>query len=140
MKLQMMNYLTYLSIVIMVLINNPAFAETSENLMIDHTVPNSQSIEFPNDEKHFPEKSDFKIIHSIQMSNENGERWATLTLSNTSSGRRIFKPDHILATFANGDYRHPHTGEQPFEANETITLTLYFGKNKFPLIKVATRN
>ncbi|WP_144394954.1 hypothetical protein [Pleionea sediminis] len=113
--------------------------ELSSNLMIEQSIVNSEVIKFKNDEKLYPEASDFKIIHSVTMSNERGERWATLTISNQATGRRILKNHHIMAVFANGKRRFPIIDENTFESNETLSLSVYFGKSKFPILKLLTR-
>ena len=87
-----------------------------------------------------PDQSDFKIVHQILMSNKKGERWATVSLQNVSSGQRIFSVEQLLAVFANGDKREPGKIQLKLAGKETRTVTLYFGEHKFPILYVYTKN
>ena len=116
-----------------------ASQEPGEHLILDTHVVNSEVINFPNDDEIYPDKSDFKIIHLVTMSNELGERWATVTINNQSAGRRVFKPAHIMALFADGSRRAPIHKESVFDGHESISMTLFFGQNKFPILSIMTR-
>lgn len=135
-----------LALFLLVLSTSSVFAKDSnldhlsETLTVDQTIMNAQVINFPNDNGIYPEKSDFEIIHSVSLSNESGGRWATITLTNRSSGRRILKSDHILATLANGSRRFPHIGEHILAGNETLSITVSFGNSIFPILQLSTRN
>ncbi|WP_196140794.1 hypothetical protein [Aliikangiella sp. G2MR2-5] len=111
----------------------------SESLMIDQTIVNSELIQFRNDNKVYPEKSQFKVIHALTMSNEQGERWATVTIKNMAGGRRIFEANHLLALFANGKRIFPDMQEELFDSKETRSVTVYFGNSRFPILSIVTR-
>ena len=116
------------------------YESLSENLRVDQTVLNSQVIEFPNPNNIRPEVSDFSVLHTVTMSDETGERWATVTLTNQAKGRRIIKSEHVMALFADGTRINPISVEKVFKANETNSLTIYFGNSRFPILKVYTRS
>lgn len=114
--------------------------ELSDSLMLEQSIVNADVIQFKNDEKLYPEVSSFKIIQSVTMSNERGERWATITLQNQAAGRRILKSEHIMAVFANGKRKYPTLDEYTLESGETQSISMFFGKNKFPILKLFTRD
>jgi len=111
----------------------------SDYLMLDTHVINTEIINFPNDNEIYPDKSDFKIIHLVTMSNELGDRYATVTLKNLSTGRRIFKQNHIMALFADGSRLSPAIAEAVVDGKESVSITLYFGEHKFPILTLYTR-
>ncbi|WP_462156367.1 hypothetical protein [Pseudoalteromonas piscicida] len=111
-----------------------------EALTIDSVVPNNMELAFPNDTNIYPDISDFKVLNAVLMSNENGERWAMITIKNQSSGRRTLTQKHLLALTANGQRIAPMKLSESFDGGETLSLTLAFGENKFPLLNVYTRN
>lgn len=114
-------------------------AKADTSLMIERSVDSDIDLNFPNEDHIHPSNSDFKVVNYTLMSNELGERWAVVTLKNTASGNRIFEKKHLLALFANGDYIHPKTEKHAFEGKEIQTLTLFFGINKFPILKIYTQ-
>ncbi|MCW8877542.1 MAG: hypothetical protein OQK51_10840 [Kangiellaceae bacterium] len=114
--------------------------QLSENLMVDQTIVNSQIIQFRNDDKVYPEKSQFEIIHALTMSNEQGERWATITFQNKAGGRRILESDHLLALFADGKRVFPRMEDEIFERKEIRSITVPFGNSKFPILTLVTRD
>ena len=114
---------------------SPLFAaEQSESLTIDRTVPNAGSIIFPNDENIKPKSSNFRLLDYVLMSNELGERWAVVTIRNQSSGNRTFEHEQLMALFADGRRKVPEAFSQHFKASETQSLTISFGKSKFPIL------
>lgn len=108
-------------------------------LSVDTIVSNSFDLVFPNESNIQPEQSDFKVNNFILMSNEAGERWVVVTMSNTSSGRRSLTHKHLMAIVADGQRIAPIEFIQSFKANETLTLTINFGMSKFPLLSVYSR-
>ena len=100
--------------------------------MIDHPFETGSDDE--------PSQSDFGILNQILMSNQKGERWATITLSNLSSGQRIFSVEQLLAVFANGDKRPPELIQLKLAGGESGTYTFYFGIHKFPILYVYSKN
>jgi len=112
----------------------------SNVLMPDEAIIGSELIEFPNDSKIYPNIGDFKILNSIKMSNLKGERWATITIRNEAHGKRNLNQDHLLALFADGNRHFPLSFEQELKSQQTISLLVNFGVNKFPILKITTRN
>lgn len=108
-------------------------------LTIDRTVIASSQLQFPNDERIYPKSSDFSVLNYVLMSSENGERWATVTLKNEADGRRKFDSSQIMALFANGVRAKPEHTSYVFDAEQAVTISLAFGKSKFPLLEVYTR-
>ena len=111
-----------------------------EALTIDSVLPSNMELAFPNNANIYPDISDFKVLNAVLMSNENGERWAMITIKNQSSGRRTLTQKHLLALTANGQRIAPMKLSESFDGGETLSLTLAFGENKFPLLNVYTRN
>jgi len=141
----------YLAIALILLSSNSfvssnAFAsecgteEQSENLILDQSIPLTEIIRFPNDDRILPDKSDFEIIHAITMSNEKGERWATLTVENKSSGRRTINEEHVMGLFADGTRRFPERFDYTFDRREVSSITVRFGCSKFPILELTTRS
>ena len=83
-----------------------------------------------------PTKSDFELVDYAVMSSEIGDRFALLTVSNKSSGQRIFNQSHIVAVLGDCSRKHPYSFERKFLGNEDITLTVQFGLSRFPLVKI----
>lgn len=111
----------------------------SENLILDQNIPSTEIINFPNDERIQPDRSGFEILHAITMSNEQGERWATLTIKNNSFGRRTINREHVLALFADGSRKFPLSIDYSFDGKEVASITVTFGCSKFPILKLSTR-
>ncbi len=107
-----------------------------EALTIDETIPETVNLEFSDASDLSPKIGEFKILSSILMSNLSGERWATVTMKNLSSGQRILDKEHVVAIFANGEKRNPSQAEYRFSGQEEITMIINFGKSKFPILRV----
>ncbi|MCG7988780.1 MAG: hypothetical protein JAZ20_04305 [Candidatus Thiodiazotropha weberae] len=112
----------------------------NEVLTLDDPIPGSLYLEFTDADDLLPKIGDFKIISSLFMSNQLGERWATLTILNQSSSQRLLDRQYIVALFADGEKRHPINIEHTFYGKEQITLTINFGKSKFPVLRTEVRN
>jgi len=63
-------------------------------LNVDRSVSKSIQLAFSNDKNITPKKSDFEVVNYVLMSNENGERWGVLTLTNLSHGERSINQEH----------------------------------------------
>lgn len=113
-------------------------AENSQALTVDRLVPNSFQLAFPNDKDLKPIQSDFDLVNYVLMSNEEGERWAVLTLHNTSGGERVLKHEHLMALFADGARKSPADVKLNFSARELQTVTVSFGYSKFPILSINT--
>ncbi|MBV2092912.1 MAG: hypothetical protein KUF72_18685 [Candidatus Thiodiazotropha sp. (ex Ctena orbiculata)] len=112
----------------------------NEVLTFDDPIPGSLYLEFADADDLLPKIGDFKIISSLFMSNQLGERWATLTILNQSSSQRLLDRHYIVALFADGEKRNPIDIEHTFYGKEQITLTINFGKSKFPILRTEVRN
>lgn len=117
---------------------NTAFAD-DKVLMIDETLDKDTRLAFPNERDIQPRPSDFQVVNYVPMSSEDGDRWAIVTIKNTSSGSRIFESHYLIGLFANGDRREPLAHKQTLNGNETVSVTLAFGSHKFPLLHVTAR-
>jgi hypothetical protein len=109
-------------------------------LNVDRSVSKSIQLAFSNDNNITPKKSDFEVINYVLMSNENGERWSVITLTNLSHGERSINQEHLLALFADGSRSEPLTFTSNFKGKETQSLTLSFGENKFPILSIYSSN
>ncbi len=132
-------------IIIATLSISPLYAENQptkapKGLTVERAIANPQDFNFANDDNIRPERSDFEILNYVLLSNEQGERWVTLTLKNSSSGHRIFENDQVMALFANGKRYSPRSKSIRFEGKEVQTFAISFGKSKFPILQVFTRN
>ncbi|WDD97188.1 hypothetical protein [Thalassomonas actiniarum] len=113
-----------------------SLASGTEALTVDRSLSNQLHLSFPNDRDIKPKESDFKIINYVLMSNERGERWSVITLTNTSSGNRMLEQHHLMALFADGKRRSPLEYKLHFEGNETQSITVSFGESKFPILSL----
>ena len=109
-------------------------------LTVDRSVSGSFQSSFPNENNIQPDISDFKVLNSVLMSNEAGERWAVITVENLASGQRTLNQNQLMALFANGERLTPHIFKRRFLANEILSITLTFGEHKFPILEIYPRN
>ena len=107
-------------------------------LTVDRSTPGGMQLAFPNDDNIRPKSGEFKLDNYVLMCGDNGDRWAVVTLSNLSSGNRIFEHDQLLALFANGERRFPLIFKATAKGKETLTFTLSFGQSKFPILELYT--
>lgn len=115
-------------------------ATETEVLTVDRVVPSNLELAFPNDKNIEPKSSDFDLINFVVMSNEVGERWAVVTLTNASTGSRVLDNSHLMALFANGKRKSPQAFKISFEPKETQSITVSFGGNKFPILSINTNS
>ncbi|PKG80915.1 hypothetical protein CXF85_21175 [Colwellia sp. 75C3] len=115
-------------------------AEAIEVLTVDRSISKSIQLSFPNDINIKPKKGDFEIINYVLMSNEIGERWSVVTLTNLSSGNREFSHDHLIALFADGSRISPLQYKLNFKGQETQSITVSFGVHKFPILSIYSSN
>ncbi len=111
-----------------------------EVLTIDEPIPETVNLEFSDANDLAPKMGEFKVLSLILMSNLSGERWATVTIKNLSSHQRLLDKEHITGMFANGEKRNPIEAEHKFSGHEETTMTINFGKSKFPVLRVSVRN
>lgn len=129
----------YLWLFILCCISAVASAE-DDVLMVDQTLGKEVQLTFPNERNIQPKPGDFKVVNYVPMSSESGDRWAIVTIKNTSSGSRIFESHYLLGLFADGERRAPLEYKQTLIGNETVSMTLAFGRHKFPLLNVIARD
>lgn len=110
-----------------------------DTLSIDKMVPQTEVFAFANDANVQPELGDFEVNNTVLMSNEKGERFAVVTISNLASGRRTITEKHLLALLANGTRIAPEAFQQPMLGQQTLSLTVAFGEHKFPILQVYSR-
>jgi len=115
-------------------------AEETEVLTVDRSVSKNIRLSFPNDNNTKPKKSDFEIVNYVLMSNEVGERWSVITLTNLSSGNRDLEHEHLMALFADGSRISPLEYKLNFKGKETQTITTSFGQHKFPILSIYSSN
>jgi hypothetical protein len=125
---------------VLVLIPCLTQAEAIEVLTVDRLVSNNLQLSFPNDKNIKPKKSDFEIVNYVLMSNEAGERWSVITLTNLSSGNREFDQDHLIGLLADGSRIRPLAYKLNFEGQETQSITVSFGVHKFPILSIYSSN
>lgn len=106
----------------------------NKTLSVDQQV--SQTFAFQNDDGIKPKAGTFALRHYVLMSNEAGERWAVLTLENTSSGSRTLEQAHIMALFADGKRLFPRAYSENFKGSELKSITINFGPHKFPILSL----
>ena len=115
-------------------------AEDTKVLTVDRSLSKSINLSFPNDSNIKPKKGDFEIVNYVLMSNEIGERWSVITLTNLSSGNRNFEHDHLMALFADGSRKSPLEYNLSFMGKETQSITVSFGEHKFPILRIYSSN
>ena len=125
-------------VLVFILLSFSIYADETETLIVDRVIANNLELAFPNDKNIKPKSSDFELINYVIMSNELGERWAVITLNNTSTGSRVLENEHLMALFANGKRTSPLEFKLSFAANETQSITVSFGHNKFPILSINT--
>lgn len=114
----------------------------NEVITLDPVSPSFQQYPFIEDDiqhkNDHPDRSDIEIIHQTLMSNEAGERWATVTLKNSSEGKRIFTEKQIYAMYADGSKGRPYQARVKLHGKEIGSFMFFFGKHKFPILYVYT--
>ena len=123
-----------------ILLSFTTLADDTEVLSVDRSVSKSINLSFPNDSNIYPKEGDFEIVNYVLMSNELGERWSVITLSNLSSGNRSLEHDHLMALFADGSRISPLEFKLNFNGNETQSITVPFGEHKFPILGIYSSN
>ncbi|KXO14005.1 hypothetical protein AKG98_67 [Moritella sp. JT01] len=125
---------------VLILISWFAQAEGNEALTVDRSVSQDIQLSFPNDYDIDPKRGDFEIVNYVLMSNDVGERWAVITLTNLSSGNREFNNEHLIALFADGSRMSPLQYKLNFRGRETQSITVSFGEHKFPILSISSSN
>lgn len=121
------------------LVLSTAVSANDDVLMVDQSIDGQVELAFPNERNIQPRPGNFQVVNYVPMSSEDGERWAIVTLKNVSSGSRIFESHYLIGLFADGDRREPLAHKQTLEGGEVVSVTLAFGRSKFPLLSVMAR-
>lgn len=108
-------------------------------LHFDDVQKDFQELHFQDEDKIKPGPSVFEIVDKYYMSNGLGERWAVMTIKNTSAGKRLLKNDNIVATYANGDQSYAQNLDETLDGNEIVTKAVLFGMHKFPILHIETK-
>jgi len=126
--------------ILLILISISTYANEETVLTVDRVITHNLELAFDNEKNIQPKASEFELLNYIVMSNELGERWAVVTIKNNASGNRILVNQHIMALFANGERAYPSSLKTTFEENETKSLTVLFGENKFPILSISSNS
>ena len=126
-------------LLVLLVFSSTSYADDT-TLSIDRAVSGGVELAFPNEQNMQPEQSDFEVKNFVLMSNDAGERWAVVTLTNQASGRRTLTHKHLMAIVADGQRVIPIEFMQSFKANETLSVTITFGASKFPLLSIYSRS
>jgi hypothetical protein len=105
-------------------------------LHFDQPHPLLNSIEFKFKDELKPKQNDFRLIQASFLSNNIGERWAIVTLENTSLGQRLLKNESIVAIFADGSQGYAHNLDEKLEGKGQLTKAVTFGVHTFPILNV----
>lgn len=105
----------------------------------DTPKPLPSELHFDQPRELVPEPGDFELVHYDLMSNDLGERWALMTFRNTSTGQRLLKNQHVVATFANGAQAFAQNLDKRLAGGARYTQAVFFGTQKFPIIEVDMR-
>jgi len=108
----------------------------ADTLHFDETQIEGSKFQFDNADAVKPEPNDFELLNYSLLSSESGERWAIITIENTSAGRRILKNEHVVATFANGNRSRAISLNERFKPGEVITRAVSFSHHPFPIVSV----
>ncbi len=108
-------------------------------LTVERSVSSSITLSFSNDNNVKPKVGDFEIDNYVLMSNDIGERWGVITITNLSTGHRELDQEHLLALFADGSRHNPLTYKLNFKGKETQSITVSFGQYKFPILNIYTQ-
>jgi len=98
-----------------------------------------KELHFKDDTKIKPEKGVFEIIEKYLMSNGLGERWAVVTIKNTSAGKRLLKNENIVATHADGSQSNAQNIDETLDGNDILTKAVLFRVHRFPILTIEVR-
>lgn len=108
----------------------------SRNLRFDQSQGLQGGLHFDKDDELEPDKNDFQLVSSAYMSNDLGERWAMLTIENSSSGQRLLKAKNLVARFANGDQAYAINLDEVLKGKQRLTVAVFFGQHQFPIVDI----
>jgi hypothetical protein len=87
-----------------------------------------------------PRRSDLILDHYALLAADNGERVATITVTNGAGGQRMFNQEHIVAIMADCSRIYPLSFELTLGAGEQETFQIYFGRRAQPVLQLISNN
>lgn len=87
-----------------------------------------------------PRRSDLQLDHYALLASDNGERVATITLTNAAGGQRMFNQEHIVAIMADCSRIYPLAFELTLAAGQQETVQIYFGRRAQPVLQLISSN
>lgn len=114
----------------------PLHADDNSVFQYDSKPTLRGDIRFNQDDPKEIKRHDFEVVDYALMSNEQGERWATVTFKNTSSGQRLLANEYLLAEFADGIQRFALNLDGKVESGQVLTRTVFFGYHRFPILRL----
>ncbi|AYV23354.1 MULTISPECIES: hypothetical protein [Vibrio] len=129
-----------LLLLLSIALTSPVRSMEYETLSIDQPAIHYSELAFPNNDNIQPNRSDFSVNNYVLMSSESGERWAVITVTNTSSAKRTINQTQLVAILANGERIFAEDFHESVSPNKTTSLTINFGWNKFPILSIYSRH
>lgn len=87
-----------------------------------------------------PRRSDLLLDHYALLAADNGERVATITVTNGAGGQRMFNQEHIVAIMADCSRIYPLSFELTLGAGQQETFQIYFGRRAQPVLQLISNN
>jgi hypothetical protein len=87
-----------------------------------------------------PRRSDLLLDHYALLAADNGERVATVTVTNSAGGQRMFNQEHIVAIMADCSRIYPLSFELTLGAGQQETFQIYFGRRAQPVLQLISNN
>ena len=87
-----------------------------------------------------PRRSDLILDHYALLAADNGERVATITVTNSAGGQRMFNQEHIVAIMADCSRIYPLSFELTLAAGQQETFQIYFGRRAQPVLQLISNN
>lgn len=110
-------------------------------LQFDREYPGGTELRFDRGIREIqPEIGNFSLIEFRFMSNDIGERWALVSVENSSRGERFLKNRHLVATFADGRQTYARNLNDRVGGGERLSKAVFFGHSPFPLVRVEVRH
>lgn len=87
-----------------------------------------------------PTRAFVNIINFHPMSDDNGNRYALVTLQNQLRTRTVLEKENFVGIFANGRRSNPIACDETLDPAIERSTVLRFGSSKFPLVKIIIDN
>lgn len=87
-----------------------------------------------------PRRSDLLLNHYALLASDNGERMATITVTNGAGGQRMFNQEHLVAIMADCSRIYPLSFELTLGAGQQETFQIYFGRRAQPVLQLISNN